>query len=290
MDGNAMPKSNENGFAAARGSSFRAGSLEKGLEILEALAQSDSPLSAAKLAERLSRPVKDILKTTDVLLERGYLRPQEDGFQVSSKMLNLAQSAFPLRTLIDTAQSHMCRLVGQIAHGCHLSVVSDYELVTISTFDAQEDFSFNLKPGFRCPLASSAAGAVIFGLETLDTRARLSSHIKRELGGKAWHDFYDAAEAARVAGHCIQPSDIMPAISDIAAPVFDDKGVIGALTVPFFKPRNSITIDDVRRLLEDTCHHLSLELGRPGDPLPQRLQQPSPNAGRPTLTLVRSNA
>lgn len=285
-----MPKSNEDGFAAARGSSYRAGPLEKGLDILEALAQSDSPLSAAKLAERLSRPVKDILKTTDVLLERGYLWLQGKDFQVSPKMLNLAQSAFPLRTLIDMAQSHMRHLVGQIGHACHLSVVSDYELVTISTSDSQEDFSFNLKPGFRCPLASSAAGAVIFGLETLDTRARLSSHLKRELGGKFWHDFYDAAEAARIAGHCIQPSDIMPAISDIAAPVFDDKGVVGALTVPFLRPRNSVTIDDVRRLLEDTCHNLSLELGRPGASLPQRPIRSSSTVGRPTFTLVRSNA
>ena len=53
--------------------SYAAPALEKGLDILELLAEAGEPLSTRQIAERLKRSKSEIFRMVFVLLQRGYL-------------------------------------------------------------------------------------------------------------------------------------------------------------------------------------------------------------------------
>ena len=78
--------------------------LEKGLDILEALAASPAGYTLAELAHRIDRSVSEIFRMAVTLQRRGYVQVDEnDRYTLTLKMFELAHRQQPLKSLVSVA-------------------------------------------------------------------------------------------------------------------------------------------------------------------------------------------
>ena len=86
--------------------SYRAPALDKGLDIIELLAVTRVGLTQAQIASHLKKSVNEIYRMLNTLKERGYLEFNEvtDQYKLSYKLLNLASTFSPTKSLLEKAR------------------------------------------------------------------------------------------------------------------------------------------------------------------------------------------
>jgi len=85
--------------------SYSAPALEKGLDILESLAEKESAVSLRELAERLGKSKNEIFRMIHVLIARGYVQRDSDTDELtlSPKLFGLGLRTPQSRTLLEVA-------------------------------------------------------------------------------------------------------------------------------------------------------------------------------------------
>ncbi|MBN9271372.1 MAG: helix-turn-helix domain-containing protein, partial [Mesorhizobium sp.] len=84
---------------------YSAPALEKGLDILELLANAGQAMGTRQIAEELGRSKNEIFRMVHVLLARGYLQRDEggEGLMLSNKLFGLGMQTARARDLVSTA-------------------------------------------------------------------------------------------------------------------------------------------------------------------------------------------
>ena len=89
---------------------YRAPALDKGLDILELLADVDGGLTQAEIAKRLDRSPNEFYRMLDRLVRRGYVtRIDGDRFSLTLKLFGLAQLHAPVRRLVSFAEARAAK-------------------------------------------------------------------------------------------------------------------------------------------------------------------------------------
>ncbi|HQA22510.1 MAG TPA: helix-turn-helix domain-containing protein [Rhodoglobus sp.] len=199
--------------------------LEKGLDILELLADTAGGLGQTEIAEATGRSVGQIFRVLGVLERRGYVvRDRQSGLYSFSMMtFDLAHRHPPLRGLITLATTPMRELADRVRQSCNLSVLDAARVRVIAQVESPADFGYRVRVGAVFPL-ETATGEVLEGAAAL-TRA-------------------DPLQAG---------------ITDVVAPIVDARGVTrAALTVPYVATTFSgIPVDEVVAAAEDTASEIS---------------------------------
>jgi DNA-binding IclR family transcriptional regulator len=106
---------------------YRAPALEKGLDILELLADARLPLSQVELAQKLGRSQGELFRMLTCLEDRGYVsRESESGrFKLSLRLYQLGHKQNAAGLLRNAARIPMERLAEQIGQACHLLVLME---------------------------------------------------------------------------------------------------------------------------------------------------------------------
>jgi DNA-binding IclR family transcriptional regulator len=233
--------------------SYSAPALEKGLDVLELLAASRVPLSTMAIAEALDRSRSEIFRMLSVLEDRGFIAhaSAEEGFVLTTRLLELAMQSPPSRQLLEVALPVMERVAEASGQSCHIAVASGAEMVVIARVESPGDVGFAVRIGYRRSLVESTSGRVILahqseaGLEALLMRVREEVEfdepvLMRDLK-RIQRDGYRRAKSSFVNG-----------IIDIGCPVFDGvaSGAIAALTTPCVERRSELPLlSDVIELL-----------------------------------------
>ncbi len=221
-------------------SSYSAPALEKGLDILELLAESPRPMSTAAIAEALERSRNEIFRMLTVLEARGFIERTtgDEGFALTSRLLELAMRNPPQRTLLDVALPVMERLSERCGQSCHLAVPSGGEMVVIARIESPADVGFAVRIGHRRSLVESTSGRVLLAFQPEERRAAWLSQAETS-SDRAELD-RDLAKIVRQ-GYRRAKSTYVAGIVDLGAPVFDgrDSGAIAALTIPCVQRRGS---------------------------------------------------
>lgn len=218
---------------------YSAPALEKGLDILELLAESGEPMPTPAIAAALDRSRSEIFRMLAVLETRGFIaRPEgEEGFALTPRLLELAMKAPPTRRLLDTALPIMEALAERTGQSCHLGVASAGEMVVIARVESPDDVGFAVRIGHRRSLVASTSGRVLLAfqeprrraawLAACDSEGIDPEELRRDLD-RIVRQGYRRASSSYVAG-----------IVDIGAPVFDgsSRGAIAALTIPCVQKR-----------------------------------------------------
>src|SRR5690349_15545013 len=139
---------------------YSAPALEKGLEILEMLAEAQAPMSNRAIAERLGRSKGEIFRMVYVLVARGYLQrdPATEELSVSGKLFELGIRTPRPRQLAEVAVPAMERLSGRTGQSAHLVVVNKGDTVVIASTAGSADVSFSLRLGYRRPALLATSG------------------------------------------------------------------------------------------------------------------------------------
>ncbi len=241
--------------------SYRAPALEKGLDILELVANETAPLTLSQVSEKLGRSKGEIFRMLQVLEERGYIsRGPSGGFSVTNQLFMLGMVQPPIRSLLETALPHMQRLAEELWQSCHLVVASADEIVVIARVDSPGDVGYAVRLGHRRPIAESASGVVLFAFQPATHREKWLKRLFPRTSGLR-QEFAARADKVRAAGYERAASLRVNTVTDLSAPIFQDERAIATITIPFMKEEpQKASIEETLRMLLDEAGAISRSL------------------------------
>jgi DNA-binding IclR family transcriptional regulator len=245
---------------------YSAPALEKGLDVLELLAQEAHGLSLQEIAVRLDRSPNELFRMLDVLARRGFIARRPDAtYVLTLRLFELAHRHPPMGRLLDVAMPHMqelARLTGQANHIC---VHHDQRLVVLARAEPPEPMSASFRPGAHFLFHDDRVSArVISAFQPPEKRSwylaeLLADEKPTESRRRALERRLDAIRAA---GFDEGPSDTVTGVDDICFPIFDHFGVVAAMTVVYLKHRDvRVESAAARRFARETAQSISRALG-----------------------------
>lgn len=250
---------------------YAAPALEKGLDILEVLADSAAGCTLNELAQKVGRKVSEIFRMAVTLQRRGFVQVDEnDRYTLTLRMFELAHRQQPLKSLVSVALPLLRELANRSRQSCHLAMYQGGRVVVIAQVESPERWSFGLKVGVMMGLTDTSSGHVLLAFRDEIDRARmLGTHIKVE--GEQDIDpgeLFAILQEVRERGHAAMPSRQIRGITNIAFPVMGVADhVIAAINVPHLEridQKAGPDVAQVREIVGNIAARLSALMGASG--------------------------
>jgi len=250
---------------------YAAPALEKGLDILEALADSVSGYTLNELAQKVGRKVSEIFRMAVTLQRRGFVQVDEnDRYTLTLRMFELAHRQQPLKSLVSVALPLLRELANRSRQSCHLAMYQGGRAVVIAQVESPERWSFGLKVGVVMGLTDTSSGHVLLAFRDEIDRARmLRAHIGVE--GELEMDpgeLFAILQDVRERGYSAMPSRQTRGITNIAFPVMGAADhVIASINVPYIEridQKSAPDVAQVRGIVGNIAGRLSALMGASG--------------------------
>lgn len=244
---------------------YSAPALEKGLDILELLHESEAALTQKEISARLGRSVSELYRMLNILVRRNYVANYNDKFAPTTKLFKLSQAHPPVRRLLTAALPIMEELSREVDFGCDLRVYNGGSQTVLASVDAPGGLGFSVRTGSEISVALSASGRVLIAFQDSDTmelrlREAFQGHPESEI--RAFRK--DVHEVA-VRGYAALQSRQYEGLYAISFPVLDlNRHAVAALTVPMLPRIDSArqaSREDVIRALQSAAARLSQTIG-----------------------------
>ncbi|WP_321818118.1 MULTISPECIES: IclR family transcriptional regulator [unclassified Paraburkholderia] len=245
---------------------YRAPALDKGLDILELLAEQRGGLTRAEITKALGRNASEIYRMLERLVARQYVMRSEAGdrYALGLKLFALAHRHPPMERLIAEALPLMQRFANDAEQSCHLAVYDRGNLLVIAQVDGPGTWGIAVRLGSRVGLVDTSSGRTILAYQTPEQRTHmLAEHTKVKGEVAIDHAALESAcERIRAAGLSRTDSQQIFGVTDVTFPVLGPSGqAIAALTCPFLKRIDDYvapSLEDATRMLEETVEALSM--------------------------------
>ena len=246
---------------------YSAPALEKGIEIVELLAEEPAGLTIVEIASRLRRSMNEVFRIIVVMGRHGWLDKnlETDRYSVTYHLLEMAMRATPTRSLTAVAGPIMITLAAQTNQSCHLVVrAGGRGLIIQREENASLQGGFALRPGANVDLARSCSGHVLLAFAPTYLYDTIVRQLPRPL---SWPLARLQARVAQVRrrGYEMQASARTAGVTDIGFPVFGFDGqVAAALTIPYLAVIDNTappTLNQTRDSLRVAARKMSLGLG-----------------------------
>ncbi|WEM44726.1 IclR family transcriptional regulator (plasmid) [Photobacterium sp. DA100] len=235
---------------------YRAPALEKGLDILELLAATPTPLTKKQIAEKLDRSVSEIFRMLSVLVERKYIEydNEQSAYSLSLRMFVLSNQHPPIAQMLKRAIPLMEELSLKVNQSCHLSQYKHGELVVIGAQESPYKMGFGLRLGASLDICSSGSGIVLLTFSSEEKRREIlektnatENEIAHALG---------QVDKTQKDGFYVGPSPQISGVTNISFPIFGALGeLMAVITIPFMT-LNSKTVHHHIEDIEETKHEL----------------------------------
>jgi len=244
---------------------YSAPALDKGLDILELLCRTETPVSQKEIAQGIGRSVGEIYRMLTVLVKRDYVTLYDDTYSITPKLFQLAHSNPPTHRLLVEARPIMDGLSRDLDQACHLTVWGDGSQVVIAKIDVPSGMGFSVRLGSELDVIVSASGRVLLAFQEAALRelriaealARRPSQKDSDLGRK----LAQIEERGFESSHSVQVRGLYA----VSFPIFDSQGhALAALTVPIAERIDQAgrkSIDEVEAALSKAASLLSSRMG-----------------------------
>jgi len=252
---------------AARVPSYAVPALEKGLDLLEALAARPGDRAQAELARDLGRSASEIFRMLNCLERRGYIvkDPASGRYRLTLRLYELAHTHTPVDQLLHAAEGPMRDLARRIHESVHLSVLSDGKLLVLSQMESQNRTRVSVEIGGRFPAVLTASGRILLAhLPQEELRGFLARDEDwARLGAAARERFLSDLLRIRRDAVYQGKSDLTHGIRDVAAFIGNPRiGIAAAVCVPSLvaigKPK---PLSEVRAAVKDCAATITRHLG-----------------------------
>ena len=160
---------------------YRAPALDKGLDILELLADTDEPLSQAEIAKSLGRTPNEIYRMLDRLVRRDYVRRTPgDRYEITLKLFELAHRHSPTRRLVQQAMPILRDFALKSEQACHLVIRDRNILVVVAQVDGPGYWNVSIRVGSRIGLVNTGSGHVFLAFATPEERRLMIEYAPLE--------------------------------------------------------------------------------------------------------------
>jgi DNA-binding IclR family transcriptional regulator len=222
---------------------YAAPALEKGLDILELLADATEGLSQNQIAARLGRSVGEIFRMLEVLERRAWLyrSPVEGGYRLSMRMFELAHRHPQIRHLVGVALPLMHQLARTTRQSNHLVVHHDRRILVVAQVDSPEAMGFSVRVGAHFPFRLDRVSARTYSAfqPAAKTAELIQEMIDNDPSPPSKRSLQRMVAAIARRGYEEKESATLPGITDICCPIFGHGGFsIATLTQPYLRQRD----------------------------------------------------
>jgi DNA-binding IclR family transcriptional regulator len=213
--------------------SYSAPALEKGLDILEALCQSEDGLTQQEISNRLGRKLGEIYRMLNCLVGRNYVANVGNTYTITSKLFQLSHFHPPTYRLLTEALPIMEGLSRQISFPCDLRVYNNGSLTVIASIQPPNGLGFMTRVGSEIEVAPSASGLVLLAFQDPIIK---EIRIKESLPNKSEAEieaFRDSLKEVVEKGFASIKSKQFAGLHAISFPILDmNRNAVAAITVP----------------------------------------------------------
>ena len=235
---------------------YKVPNLERGLEIMELLADNPKGLSIQEIKNRLSLSQTTVFRITQSLLQKGYLARDEESkyFQLTRKLLTIGFRAINEHDLLEIALPWMRKLRDEVKETVFLGILGDTEGVFIEQALGTYPFKFMLTPGNCFPLHCSAPGKSMMAFLPEQDRASLLKKISLKSYNEntitTKRKFQEELDQVKKLGYAIDREEQLKGVVCVGAPVFDYQGI----------PKTAIWISGPTERMNESVWHEQGEL------------------------------
>ena len=251
---------------------YRAPALDKGLDILELLAQQPQGLTRAEIVKEMDRSASEIYRMLERLVARQYVTRSVAGdrYALSLKLFALANIHPPLNRLINQSLPVMDAFARQAEQSCHLGVYDRGNVLITSQINSPRGWSFSLHRGARVGLMDTASGHVLLAFSDAANSKRMRAEHTAVDGEVPITEKKLQATLAgiRALGYLERDSQQSFGVVDISYPILGpDHTALAALTCPYIRridTHKGPDLQQARELLSQAARTLSLTQGLAG--------------------------
>ena len=240
--------------------------LERGLILIEVLAENSEGLSFTELQNKSGIPKLSLIRIIQVLLHKNYIIKLERKYKLGYKILSLSNTLLRKLDLRTKAFPYLKQLAAQTKETVELEIVDGQALIVVEKMESEESIRLFSQVGLRFEhLHAVAPGKVALAYTDL-LPGYIKNHKLRRITEKTIVNAnvlkHQLAEI-RNKGYAFDDQEIRIGVRRIAAPVFDGHGkLIGIVNIagPVFR----IILKDIGKLgklLSDIGLKISRELG-----------------------------
>lgn len=215
--------------------------LEKGLRLLEQLAESAEGMTAVELAERIGVHKTSAYRYINSLLDMGYIQSNGDGsYHLGNKILELGSQLLRRMPLRETAHPFLVQLSADTQKTVHLCVLDGHDVVYIDKVESQKSLPILSRIGSRAPAYCTGVGkALLSELPTDQVVSLLQGITLEKRTAMTITDPMQLLEELKITaerGYAIDNGEHEEGIKCFAIPVRGYGGdVVGAISVTGLK-------------------------------------------------------
>lgn len=268
MDKRKTGKSELSGQDDSETAKYRAPALDKGLDILELLAETESPLALSDIARSLGRTVGEIFRMVTTLERRGYLDLDESGerYSISLKMFRLAHLIPPIKHISAASTDVMKKLARDISQSCQIAVHHNGRLLIIVQEHSPTNRNFSVRLGAELNLTTTASGRVLLAYSDEERRQEMLNLAATygDIPEMSPEEFETILSTIKTKGINRQKSKYTTGVTDVGCPIRGfDGDVVASLTIPFLGriDKQQVSLDSVLPKLKEAAQTISERMG-----------------------------
>jgi DNA-binding IclR family transcriptional regulator len=214
---------------------YRAPALDKGLDILELLAETEEGLSQAEIAKALIRSPNEIYRMLDRLVRRGYIaRTPTDRYELTLKLFALAHRHAPMRRLVSQAMPILRDFARQAGQSCHIAVYDRGEVIVVAQVDSPNYWGIAIRVGARVGLFDTGSGHILMAYAKSAERNLMAEEHEMMPQETRPADLEVRLGDIVARGYEQMESRQTPSVVNLSVPVLGPHGsIIAALTCPY---------------------------------------------------------
>lgn len=244
-------------------------SIDKAIQVLEAVCDSAEPVRFTDLVASLQLPKSTAHRLLTTLLDQGLVRydREEQRYSPGYRLLTLAQRTWSGLEIPRAAKDYMQRLLHEAGETVHLAVVDGNEIIYVDKLESPKTVRLYSAIGKRGPMYCTGVGKAI--LAYLSPERQNEVIAQTDFHRHTAHTLADARALRqaladiRVRGCALDMEEHEEGIRCVAAPIFNFRGdVVAGISVTSVASRMTNTrLQDLQPLVLDIARGISRELG-----------------------------
>lgn len=203
-------------------------------DLLETLV-ADGDASLSELSEQLEKPKSTVHDYLISLQKLGYIVKVEKNYRVSTRLLDMGESARRKRDIFPPAKKEVDKLARETGEHASLGIEENGQTVLLYISKGEDALNLGVSEGFRMAMPTNAPGKAILAylpedrVETILDEQGLPSVTDHTVTNRT--ELSDELEQIREQQYAIDRGERVEGVRAIAAPIIAEGGVRGALTI-----------------------------------------------------------
>ncbi|WP_010139654.1 SMP-30/gluconolactonase/LRE family protein [Oceanicola sp. S124] len=200
-----------------------AGTLVKGIQLVELIAEAGEPVGSGFLLERTKLPKATLYRLLGALVEFGYVKhdTRAKAYSLGNRMIELGRSSLSSFDLRSAAEHELTRLAAQLNQTVSLTVMEGQQIIYVDVRRPSNPLAVSIEVGRTLPMPDSSSGrAIMAAMPPHEMQGLLTRYDAEEQ-----HRILSEIAISRARGYSIAESRSIPGLIVISVEVHGPPGM-----------------------------------------------------------------